>query len=302
MALRENDPRIRAAAEARANGKLSEYTRIAKEIIGEKHFSQDDVIAAINAEINAMDKGETSTSTYKASGLYKAEDFATAISSGDSAMANAIRSDIIKTAQKNGKSAEEAEKNFNSTASGDCKELFMEGKLSESKAIQALVTYCGVEQEDAEERVSEWTFQKEYGFTWSERDDAYKNGEISEHELKALLIDVGGKTEEEADLQIQAYDWEAQGYEGVTSAAVREYNEHCAEADVPKDVYLYIRKFSNNTDNDVDEQTGKTIYYSAMKKIMAEIDAQDELTADQKDAIARSLGWSDKNIRKYKLW
>lgn len=301
-ALRENDPRIRAAAEARVKGNLSEYTRIAKQIIGEKHFSQDDVVAAINAEINAMDKDETKTTTYKASGLYKAEDFVTAISNGDSAMANAIRSDIIQTAQKNGKSAEEAEKNFNSTASGDCKELFMEGKLSESKAINALVTYCGVDQEDAEERVSEWAFQKEYGFTWSNRDDAYKNGEISEYELKALLMDVGGKTEDEADLQIQAYDWEAQGYEGVTSAAVREYNEHCADADVPKDIYLYIRKFSNNTDNDVDEQTGKTIYYSAMKKIMAEIDAQDGLSAYQKDAIAKSLGWSDKNIRKYKLW
>ena len=68
------------------------------------------------------------------------------------------------------------------------------------------------------------------------------------------------------------------------------------------DDYLYIRSFSNNTENDVDEATGKTIYYSAMKRVMAEINGLPGLTAAQKTAIAKSLGWSDKNIRKYKLW
>jgi hypothetical protein len=55
-ALRENDPRIKEAAEAKFNGNLSEYTRIARQIIADGRFSQDNVVAAINAEINAMDK------------------------------------------------------------------------------------------------------------------------------------------------------------------------------------------------------------------------------------------------------
>jgi hypothetical protein len=55
-ALRENDPRIKEAAEAKFNGNISEYTRIARQIISDGHFSQDNVVAAINAEINAMDK------------------------------------------------------------------------------------------------------------------------------------------------------------------------------------------------------------------------------------------------------
>ena len=67
------------------------------------------------------------------------------------------------------------------------------------------------------------------------------------------------------------------------------------------DVYLHIRSFSNNTSNDVDAN-GKTIYYSAMKKIMAEINSQYGLTNSQKDALARSMGWAEKNIQKYKLW
>lgn len=81
---------------------------------------------------------------------------------------------------------------------------------------------------------------------------------------------------------------------------MREYNEHCATSNVPKDTYLYIRKFANNTENDVVD--GKTVNYSAMKKIMAEINAQRGLTSSQKTAIARSLGWTEKNINKYKPW
>ena len=202
----------------------------------------------------------------------------------------------------NGKTEEEAEKSFASTAKGDLKELFAAGSISEAQAIAALTTYCGDTQEDAEERVAEWAFENDYGFKYSDRGDAYMSGAISVSELKTILMTTEGKTAEEADLQIQAYDWEAQGYEKVTTAAVRDYNEYCAAANVPKDIYLHIRSFSNNTENDVDEATGKTIYYSAMKEVIAEIDAQYGLTSAQKDAIARSLGWSDKNISKYKTW
>ena len=161
-ALRENDSRIHDAAVARNNGNISEYTRIAKEIIAEKHFSQDNVVAAINAEINALNKGETTTSAPKASGFYKAEDFATAISQGDAAMANAIKVDIIQTAQKNGKSEEEAEKNFRSSAASSLKELFLSGDVSESQAVNALETYCDKTEDAAMADVQYWAFKQEH--------------------------------------------------------------------------------------------------------------------------------------------
>lgn len=162
-ALRENDPRIHEAAVARMNGDLGTYTRIAKEIIAEGHFSQDYVVAAINAEINAIDKGEsTTTSAPKASGLYKAEDFAVAISHGNAAMANAIKADIIKTAQQNGKTQEEAEKGFVSSATSACKELFLSGDISENQAIDALVTYCDKTEDEAMADVQYWAFKQDY--------------------------------------------------------------------------------------------------------------------------------------------
>ena len=297
-ALRENDPRIKEAALAQINGNPSERVRIARLIIADG-FLQDDVVRAINAEINAMTPNEESAKKEK--GFYTAEDFAKEIANGDQASANAAKSDIIQTAQKNGKSAEEAEEGFVSSAKSNMKKMFLEGKLSESKAVNALVTYCGEDEEDAQDIVGKWEFESEHGFSYSNRGDAYKSGEISAYELKTVLMEEGGMTSEEADQQIEAYDWEAQGYSNVTAAAIREYNEHCAASDVPKDVYLHIRSFANNTENDKDAN-GKTIYYSAMKKIMAEIGGQYGLTASQKTAIARSLGWAEKNISKYKTW
>ena len=171
-ALRENDSRIRAAAEAKVIGDLDEYMRLAREIIAEKHFSQDNVVAAINAEINAMSKEEnTSSTTQKASGMFNADDFAVAIAQGDSAMANAVKSDIIKTAQKNGKTAEEAEKSFISAAASACKELFLEGELSERQTINALRTYCGRTEDEAVADVQYWAFKQDYPDVYA--DDAW---------------------------------------------------------------------------------------------------------------------------------
>ena len=50
LTLRENDPRIRQAAEALINGYDAVRKRITKEIVAEGNFSLDAVIAAINAE------------------------------------------------------------------------------------------------------------------------------------------------------------------------------------------------------------------------------------------------------------
>ena len=55
-ALRENDPRIREAAQAVVNGNASERAKIAKEIESEGHFSLQDIQAAINAEIDKLRK------------------------------------------------------------------------------------------------------------------------------------------------------------------------------------------------------------------------------------------------------
>ncbi len=299
--FKEKDARVKEAAIAWNANNLAEYMRIARQIIGEKRISQDYVVTAIRSVADSLLTDDGETSKNKAKSLFTIEKFTDAVNMGDMATAKAAKTDIIQTAQKNGKTADEAEDSFNSSVRSELKDMFFDGEISENKAVSTLVSFCGTKQDDAEDLISEWKFEKKYGFTYEDRGDAYKKGKISASQLQSILINVGGMKEEEAVWQVKAYDWEKQGYDGVTAASVRDYEKYCVAADVPRDVYLHIKKFHSNTDNDVDKVTGKKISYSAVRKVMAEINAQ-SITAAQKTAIARSLGWAESTIRKYKLW
>ena len=160
--LRENDPRIKEAAIAWNANDLDEYMRIAKEIIAEKHFVQDDVVMAIRSEANALAPDADSETQSKAKGLFTAEKFAAAIAQGDQAMANAIKTDILQSAVKNGKTAEEAVKSFNSSAKTELKELYLTGDITEQEAINALTTYCGSDEGSAKADVQYWAFKQDY--------------------------------------------------------------------------------------------------------------------------------------------
>lgn len=156
--LSEYDTRIHDAAVAKVNGDLDEYMRLSKSIIAEGEFDQNEVVKAVNAEINKLSKKDDTPSEKKSSGLFVYADFDTAISQGDSAMANAIKVDIIQTSQKNGKTAEEAEDDFSSSAKSRIKEMVMNGTIDKSKAVNALTTYCGIDDDDAESDVEYWMF------------------------------------------------------------------------------------------------------------------------------------------------
>ncbi len=187
-ALRENDPRIREAAAAWNANDLDEYMRIAKEIIAEKHFVQDDVVMAIRAEANALSPDEGTTSTSNGKGLFTAEKFASAIAQGDQATAYAIKTDIIQTAQKNGKTAEQAEKSFNSSAKSELKEMFLAGEISEQAVINALTTYCGADEDDALADVQYWEFRQKYPDVYA--DDSWFDKYYEEVADSGISIDM----------------------------------------------------------------------------------------------------------------
>jgi hypothetical protein len=165
-ALRENDPRIKEAAKARYNGDISEYMRIAKAIIAEGNFKQDDIVAAINSEINTLKKGEesttTSTDTNKVASIYKMDDYYAALEGRDQATAYVVKEDLIKTDVANGKDREEAEADFNSKFASYLREQYEDGEITDSAAKSMLVNYGGKSEEDADSKVQYWDFKKEY--------------------------------------------------------------------------------------------------------------------------------------------
>lgn len=195
-ALRENDPRIREAAEAQINGDPSERVRIAKRIIADG-FSQDDVVRAINSEINDMTPSD-SESTAKKKGFYTAEDFAIEIANGDKASAAAAKEDIIQTAQSNGKDEDAAEQSFINSAKTKLKELYVAGNLSESKAVDALKTYCQDDDDPMDDNdiywlLKEWKYEKETGSAdgygkYNDFHNAVKTGK----NLRAVIADYTG--------------------------------------------------------------------------------------------------------------
>ena len=157
-ALRENDPRIREAAQAHINGDPSKRVSIAKQIIADG-FVLDDVVTAINSEINKLTPDDGSSAN-KVKGMYKAEDFVREAANGDWASLGAIRADLIQTAQANGKTKADAEKDFMSNVKRDAKEAYLSGSLRDSTAEKLLTQYAGMDEEEAAATVSYWAFCK----------------------------------------------------------------------------------------------------------------------------------------------
>ena len=152
-ALRDNDSRIHEAAQARYEGDISEYTRIAKQIIAEGNFSQDTVVAAINAELNAIKKGETSEveeteDKDEVTSIYSSSDINTAFNNGDTEMALEIINDLIETKMANGMEEKNAKSSIKSSMTSYWKPLYKEayerGDSAEMYRIRTILLASGL--------------------------------------------------------------------------------------------------------------------------------------------------------------
>lgn len=208
---------------------------------------------------------------------------------------------VIKTYTDNGVD----QKTLTGQITDHFKEQYVNMSASERAGLKGHLVnayeQCGMTREKAADKLKDWDFEANYGFAYSDRKQAYLDGNVTAAVLKNVLISEGGYSAEDAEYQIEAYEWEKQGIPGATTAAIRNYQQYCKGVGVSREIYMKIRDFSNDTENDTDPKTGKKIAYSAMKKIMAEINNQ-PVTNEQKDALARSMGWKESNIKKYKLW
>ena len=165
-ALRENDPRIKEAAQADFDGDVEEYDRIINEIIREGNFDKDDILAAVKSERNGLepeDEEDDSPAADKEVSIYTVEHYFTAIKSGKTSLANTAKDDIIKTAVANGKSMEDAESAFYSSFRNHAKKVYAEGGLTRSEAERMLIKYGNREEDDAYWDLKEWDYFKQNG-------------------------------------------------------------------------------------------------------------------------------------------
>ena len=182
----------------------------------------------------------------------------------------------------------------------DIKSTYLDDEITRAEAISVMTEIGGKSREDAEKKVAYWDYEEKTGVDYENKAQQYKRGIITRQQLRQALIDMGEKSGEDADIQIEAYDWEQDGLQGASFSRVKNWHKYCEGVGVSKQMWLKIALFSARTENDVGSN-GKPIRYSAMKKVMAEIDKL-PISKDQKTAIARAIGWSEKNIARYKLW
>ncbi len=151
QALREHDSRIHEAAQARYDGDMAEYTRIAKEIIAEGNFSQDIVVGAINSEMSAIKKGESveeEPDKDEVESIYSTSDLNSAFNKGDTYIALKIIDDLINTKVANGKTEKEAKSSLRSSMTSYWKPLYKKaqqtGNASEMARIRKILYSSGL--------------------------------------------------------------------------------------------------------------------------------------------------------------
>jgi hypothetical protein len=165
--LRDNDSRIKEAAQARYGGDIAEYTRIAKEIIAEGNFSQDTVVGAINSALTAIKKGESTEDEPtedkdEATSIYSASDINVAFNNGDNTTALEIIDDLIRTKVANGKTEKEAKSSIRSSMTSHWKPLYKQayqsGNYSEMERIRRILYDSGLygNGNDVVEAVRNW--------------------------------------------------------------------------------------------------------------------------------------------------
>lgn len=179
---------------------------------------------------------------------------------------------------------------------------FLDGNIKAGKAAEWLVRYGGKSTEDAEDTVRKWKCEADTGVAYDDARQVFLDQGLAEKELKDIYTTYGGYTAEEAQekVDVLAFIRKHPTCTDISWKAIQSYKEYCEGVGVKAETFYEVWKFSNATENDVDEN-GRTIAYSAVKKIMAKINGM-SLTAEQKTAVAEAMGWKESTIRKYKLW
>ena len=292
-ALRENDPRIKEAAVARYNGDIAEYTRIAKKIIAEKHFKQDDIVAAINSEINALKKGEetTTSSSNKAASIYNVDDYYASIIGGNTVIVDTIFQELVREKVAEGYLQVEAEDSIASSFSAKVKEAYMDGDIARTKAVSLLISHGNKSNSEAEVEVKKVDFELKHNISWGERARAYRLGKISESALVSAVMDIEGETREGAEEYIRFLDLEIDNPNlDISASDAAKYFEYAEPANIGIEVYLDYKEQTKGLASDKDAN-GKSISGSKKSKIMAVINSL-PISSYQKDALYYSNGWS----------
>lgn len=117
-----------------------------------------------------------------------------------------------KTAEEARESAESA---MRTKLEKSIRDGYVSGEISESEAVRALQDLCGYNTTaSAENRLDDWTMERETGIKYSKLKESYLNGDIARDEAVEYKMEYGGKTRKDAEAEVLKYDMAVDtGYE-----------------------------------------------------------------------------------------
>lgn len=208
-ALREQDPRIAAAAEAYRDNDIAEYKRLVSAVKADG-FIQDDVVSAVISTYNELIKtGDERSYTEGKVSMYTTEHYVTSLAQG-LGMENEIFDELVRAYQvKNadkGYTQEEAETNVRKSIMSAVKEAYVEtGVLDREKTLEALKSWMDADK--AEDTLKQWDYSKSVGAEWDDRYSTYyeaiTDGTGDASKIKAEILMAGV---EEKDIQQKVVD------------------------------------------------------------------------------------------------
>lgn len=250
--LRENDPRIKEAAQYALDGKTPERVAIIRKIVAEGHYTQDQVIKAINQKANSMKESSGSEKSSAPQKLYDYEEYVPAAANGlgyaDEVRKELIRYQADRNQEKDGKlTREEAEeaatKTFKSRVKSEAKDSYAAGELTEAQVRKVLEAADIAKDEELDDLILQWDTELELGseINWS-------NARYLEY---AETIQPAGISAEDYDNYIRAtskmngIDENGDGKKEITKQAqVIEYIDLMPISDEQKDI-LFQAEYPN---------------------------------------------------------
>ncbi|MBR5198406.1 MAG: hypothetical protein IKW20_01095 [Bacteroidales bacterium] len=211
-ALRECDDRIHAAAQARYEGDTMTYMELAKEIIAEGHFVQDDVVAAIMTELSAIEKeaeGEKE-STPKTYTMYTVADYLSVVDQPKHS--KEIKDYLIAEYMEKGKNEAEAEAEFKSDVKDQVKTWYTdeesEVRITKQEATEMLRKYVGMNADEVTSTINQWSSKVVTGIAYDDIKDEFMSGKITASRAIEMRVRYGGETTEEARAKVEDWNFE----------------------------------------------------------------------------------------------
>lgn len=176
--LRENDPRIKTAAQYAIDGNTPKRVAIIREIVAEGHYTQDQVIKAINQKANSMKEKSQSGKESPPEKLYDYSEYVNAAANGlgyaGDVQKELIRYQADRNQEADGKltrqeAEEDAQKTFQSNVKSDAKDGYATGELTEAQVRKVLTAADIAEDEELDDLILQWDTEMELGdeISWS---------------------------------------------------------------------------------------------------------------------------------------